>query len=575
MMPAPETIAALEDFRRARRQALMQEVLARLTRQSNELLSYEDVRRALRLANQVDRGLQEVPLDAIVGSVGRYQDFTRGFFPRADQMEYRWTQVRLAATDPKGWPPIEVYKIGDAYFVLDGNHRVSVARQLGLKTIQAYVTEIRTRVPFPADTRPDELIIKAQYADFLDDTRLDELRPGADLTVTAAGAYRELRQHIEVHRYYMGLEQQREIPYSEAVTHWYDTVYLPAIEIIRRKGLLRDFPGRTETDLYIWLSRHQAELQEALGWEIKPVTAATDLAAQHSRRPGRILARVGGRLRGALLPDELESSPVGERVSVQERASPNVLDILAPVSGEEVGWFGLEQALVLARRENSRLRGLHVVPRPADISRPEVQAVRERFNRRCQEAGVNGQLLVEAGPVSQVICERARWNDVVVLNMEYPPGETMLSRLGSGLRQILHRCPRPVLAAPHRVSPLNRPLLAYDGSPKADEALYIAAYLCARWNQKLIVVVVDENGRQAQEAAERAETYLQERGVAAEVLRLAGEVVPLILDTATQRGCDVLAMGGYDSRPAVFEVVLGSTANAILRHATIPVLVCQ
>lgn len=575
MTPAPESIAALEDFRRARRQALIREVLARLTRQSNELLSYEEVRRALKLASQVERGLQEIPLDAIVGSVGRYQDFTRGFFPRADQMEHRWTRVRKAATDPKGWPPIEVYKIGDAYFVLDGNHRVSVARQLGLKTIQAYVTEIRTRVPFTPDTRPDELIIKAQYADFLEDTRLDELRPGADLTVTAAGAYRELRQHIEVHRYYMGLEQEREIPYSEAVASWYDNVYLPVVEVIRRQGLLQDFPGRTETDLYIWLSRHQAELQEALGWDIKPDTAATDLAAQHSRRPGRVLARVGERIRDALLPDELESGPAGARVSIQERGERAVLDILAPVSGEEVGWFGLEQALVLARREQSRLRGLHVVPRPADISRPEVQAVRERFDRRCQEVGVNGRLLVEAGPVAQVICERARWNDVVVLNMEYPPGETMRSRLSSGFRQILHRCPRPVLAVPRRVSPLNKPLLAYDGSPKADEALYISAYLCARWNQELVVVVVDENGRSAREAVRRAENYLRERGVAAEVLHLAGKAVPLILDTAAQRGCDVLAMGGYDSRPAVFEVVLGSTADAILRQTTIPVLICQ
>jgi nucleotide-binding universal stress UspA family protein len=230
---------------------------------------------------------------------------------------------------------------------------------------------------------------------------------------------------------------------------------------------------------------------------------------------------------------------------------------------------------VLAQRERSRLRGLHVVPRPADISRPEVQGVRERFDRRCQEAGVNGQLLVEAGPVSQVICNRARWNDVVVLNMEYPPGETVLARLGSGLRQILHRCPRPVLAVPHRVSPLTKPLLAYDGSSKSDEALYIAAYLSTRWNQELVVVVVDENGRVAQEAAQRAERYLQEQGVRFQMLRPAGEVVPLILDTAAGLGCDVLVMGGYDSRPAVFEAVLGSTTNAVLRYTTIPVLVCQ
>ncbi|NIN69700.1 MAG: transcriptional regulator, partial [Anaerolineae bacterium] len=72
---------------------------------------------------------------------------------------------------------------------------------------------------------------------FLEHTRLDKLRPEADLSLTVPGRYGTLEEHIEVHRYFMGLEQQREIPYEEAVTHWYDTVYLPVVEVIQERGI--------------------------------------------------------------------------------------------------------------------------------------------------------------------------------------------------------------------------------------------------------------------------------------------------------------------------------------------------
>ena len=157
----------------------------------------------------------------------------------------------MATTRLTGLPPIEVYNIGDAYFVKDGNHRVSVARQLGNETIQAYVTEVRTRVPMTADLTPDDLILKAEYADFLEQTHLDELRPDADLNVTIPGQYPKLLEHIAVHQYYRGLDLDREVSYLEAVAHWYDTVYLPIIELISERGIMRSFPDRTETDLYL------------------------------------------------------------------------------------------------------------------------------------------------------------------------------------------------------------------------------------------------------------------------------------------------------------------------------------
>jgi hypothetical protein len=281
----------------------MEAIMARLTGKSIDLLSYEDVRQKLKGRGSIARGLQDIPLNAIVGSVGRYTDFTRSFLPRRDSNQQRWARVKEKVTDLGGLPPIEVYQIGEAYFVQDGNHRVSVARELDATHIQAYVTEIRTRVPLSPDDQPDDLILKAEYANFLEQTQVDKLRPESDLSVTVPGQCRKLEEHIQVHRYFMGLEQKREIPYQEAVAHWYDEVYLPVVHVIQEQGILRDFPQRTETDLYLWVSQHRAALGERLGWEIKPEAAATDLAAHSSSRPQRIVARVGEKLLDAVTPD--------------------------------------------------------------------------------------------------------------------------------------------------------------------------------------------------------------------------------------------------------------------------------
>ena len=122
--------SALEDFHKARRRATMEQIMGQVTGNSTSLLSYEDVRRKLKAGSMAGKGIQEIPLDAIIGSVGRYSDFTRSFLPRRDEDSERWTNVEIATTGLIGLPPISVYQIGDGYFVIDGNHRVSVARQL-------------------------------------------------------------------------------------------------------------------------------------------------------------------------------------------------------------------------------------------------------------------------------------------------------------------------------------------------------------------------------------------------------------------------------------------------------------
>lgn len=567
--------SAKEDFRRARRQADLQKIYGRISGNQDKLLNYDEVRRALKAKTQIERGLHEIPLDSIVGSVGRYADFTRSFLPLSDSMEARWAKVYAVASDGTGWPPIQVYKIGEAYFVLDGNHRVSVARQLEMPTIPAYVTEVITKVPLTPDTKPDELICKARYADFLERTSLDKLRPQADLNVTAPGAYRILDEHIQVHQYYLGLEQKRDIPYTEAVTSWYDNVYLAVIQVVRERGLLRDFPGRTETDLYIWLSKYETELETALGWDISIEAAATEMVETQSEKKG--LARTGKRLIDAIMPDELQSGP-SKGEWQQQNLVQRYLDkmfhyVLIPISGRTPSWHGLEQAIVIAQREGCQLRGLHLVANEADKIKPEAQGIEQEFNDRCQEAGVDGRIILETGPVTKTIINRARWNDLVVMNLAHPPGNSVAARLGSGFRQIIQRSPRPILAVPQTVSPLDKALVAYDGSPKGKEALFMAAYLAEQWQAQLVVVIAHEGQTADADIVDHACRYLELHELDAEFVIEPAKPADLIMTTAVSHECNFIIMGGYGSQPVV-EVVLGSTANEILRRTKIPVLIC-
>jgi nucleotide-binding universal stress UspA family protein len=570
--------AAVSDFQYARRQADLETIIARLTGHSAELLSYEQVRRQLKAQTPVERGLRNIPLDAIVGSVGRYTDFTRTFLPLQDSSKERWARVKAAMTSQVGLPPVEVYQIGQVYFVLDGNHRVSVARQLGATHIEARVTEVPVKVPLSPDTQPDDLIIKAEYAGFLEKTQLDQLRPEADLRVTAPGQYELLLEHIEVHRYFMGLERQREIPYREAVAHWYDEVFLPVVAIIRHRGMLRDFPDRTETDLYLWLAEHRTALAEALGWEIRPEAAAADLVRRRSSRPGRVVSRVGGRLLHAVTPAPLEGGPppgTWRQELVAVRTSDRLFpDVLVPLDGSQEAWTALDQALLLARRERARLHGLHVVSEESGLESERVREVQVRFDQRCEVSGVPGKLVVKHGEVAQQICQAARWVDLVVVRLAHPPSPGPLARLSSGFRILIRGCPRPVLAVPGQPFPPDRIVLAYDASPKAQEALYVAAYAAGCWKSGLVVVTVEQKGLVTSEVQDHAREYLESRGVEAQWVSESGAVPEIVLQVAQDYAVDLLMMGGYGRSPLV-EAVLGSAVDQVLRESARPVLVCR
>ena len=444
--PGRATVA--EDFRLARRRAALQSVIARLTGKSAELLSYEDVRRKLRGHEKSSPRLHDIPLNAIVGSAGRYKEFTRDFLPRKTVNADRWIRVKMAMVGSRGVPPIEVYRIGEVYFVLDGNHRVSVAREMGLTHLEAYVTEVQTRLSLAPDVQPDELIVQAEYLDFLERTQQDLTRPDAELRLTASGRYPVLLEHIDVHRYYMGLDQAREIPYAEAFSSWYDNVYMPVVQVIRERGLLRDFPERTETDLYLWISQHRSELEQALGWQISTDTTARDLKPHqklaHRSIPARDrLLKILTLQEGIASPRPPKEDPRAEDHPPQTPPAPKgrvVEDLLVAVDGEESGWDALDQAFIVAHQENARVLGLHVVPTVASRSNERVKAIEAQFEQRCRNANIEGRIALDVGKTAATICRRARWADLVVTGLVPPKKWGLRKRLGSnGVRFALPR----------------------------------------------------------------------------------------------------------------------------------------
>lgn len=299
-MLADAARAADDDYARVRRRALFRDILARLSGRGNRLLSYEQVKRSLELGGPVYRGAQPVALSQIVGSVDRYRDFDGAFLPAQAHTADKWKSVARAFYHEVDLPPVRLYKVGDAYFVLDGHHRVSVAREQGQQYIDAEVQEAYSRVPVTADLTAEDLIVLHAYRRFLERTRLDEIRPQHKVwRVTVAGGYDRLIEHIAVHRYFMGLDFQRDVSEEEAVAHWYDTVYQPIVEAIRKYNTLADFPGRTEADLYLWIVDHLHTLREVEA-SADADAAAEDFAGQYSERPLKKIARGVRRALGSI-----------------------------------------------------------------------------------------------------------------------------------------------------------------------------------------------------------------------------------------------------------------------------------
>jgi hypothetical protein len=273
-------LRARNDFAHARSKAFWKRIFSFLNGQPKTLLSYDEVKGKLRLGGPIYRGVRPVELKKIVGSLNRYHEFDRAFLPLEDQAADRWQSIDRAFYQDVNLPPVVLYKVGEVYFVVDGHHRVSVAREQGQLEIDAEVRECSTKVNITADLRPEDLEILGEKVNFLERTELDRIRPKASIKLTIPDGFDRMLEHIAVHRYFMGLDQQRDISDEEAVAHWYDKVYRPITSSIRHSGILEEFPGKTEGDLYLWVLDRQRYLSLKGKKLASPQKAAKDFLDQ-------------------------------------------------------------------------------------------------------------------------------------------------------------------------------------------------------------------------------------------------------------------------------------------------------
>ena len=250
------------DFSDAIHRAFKEELKGYLLKKSFRLLPFEEVKEKLEICFLRESGIQSAPLERIIGSEGRYRSFTRHFFPLQENLRDRWKKVDQAQLANKDLPPVELYKVRDVYFVKDGHHRISVARTKGKKYIEARIYDYECDVPLDVDTDLYKLAIQETYHRFLKDSQLRKHRPNADMQLTLLGGYSILMEHIDAHKRYLESSKQHKVSMVEAVCSWYDRVYTPLVEILKNNRIMKQFPHRTETDLYIWIIKNRRKFKE-------------------------------------------------------------------------------------------------------------------------------------------------------------------------------------------------------------------------------------------------------------------------------------------------------------------------
>lgn len=277
-------------FENARFISLLKNLKYLLIGRNNELLSFEKIKKGFGLYKQASLRVQVVPVEDIVGSFDRYRDFDKFFLPKKNHLQYRWAHIHNLLVRDVILPPVKLYKVSEIYFVVDGNHRVSVSKKIGVRFIDAEVIEFLTDANITREMDPKDIFIQIEREKFLNITGLKLNRPDIKTRITSPGQYDVLLGQIN--KLMVQLNENRKdgeklISFKEASLIWYDDIYLPAIEVIKNYGILEKFPNRTKTDLYIWINEHKRYLSLKYGREIVIKFAANDFLLRYRKNPFR------------------------------------------------------------------------------------------------------------------------------------------------------------------------------------------------------------------------------------------------------------------------------------------------
>ncbi|MBN9099526.1 MAG: ParB N-terminal domain-containing protein [Pseudonocardia sp.] len=249
-----------------RRRAVLSRLAGWLRREPDdvsEILPFDEVVAALGRTGERDLGLLVIDLDTIVGSVDRVGDFDRWFRPRSAVSRERWERLDLARRRGESIPPIDVYRVGELHFVRDGHHRVSVAHALGLRTIDAFVTEVTTVVDATGIARRGDLITKDLRRVFLDRVPL----PGPALCtilVTSAWSYAVLSETVEAWGFRLMQQEARYLDRETVARRWYSEEFQPVLRMLRDADLVGE---RTDAEAYLHLAAQRYRLMRTHRWD--------------------------------------------------------------------------------------------------------------------------------------------------------------------------------------------------------------------------------------------------------------------------------------------------------------------
>jgi hypothetical protein len=259
------TSDAQDDFSRARRRQVLSRIGARLRGQPSDvglILPFEEVVEALGRTGERSLGLQSIPLDSIVGSVGRTRDFDRSFRPTSNRTRPRWERIANAQRRGKDMPPITVYRIGDMHFVRDGHHRVSVARAQGRNDIDAYVTEVTTKIGADQAIRLADLPLKDHLRMFLERVPLDaeQLK---EVRLTDPWSYACLAESIEAWGFRVSQISQEFLPRESVARLWLEEEFRPVAKMLKEADLIG---SGTAADAYLRVSDDRYRLMRTHEW---------------------------------------------------------------------------------------------------------------------------------------------------------------------------------------------------------------------------------------------------------------------------------------------------------------------
>jgi hypothetical protein len=276
-------VDAQHDFLRARRHAAMARVAARLRGEPDDvrqILPYEEVIQALGFVSEHPVGPRVVTLDEIVGTVDRTRDFDRSFRPTSGRLRSRWEGIAAAMRRGESMPPVDLLRIGEVFFVRDGHHRVSVARALGRDDIDAFVTEVVTRVGAEQTITYAQLPFKSLERVFFERVPLPE-HARSEIQLTDSWDYARLAENVEAWGFRTSQDRGEPINRRETAYLWLENEYRPVVEMLREADLIG---ACTETEAYMRVGAQRYRLLRTHRWDEDVIQAILE---DHPRRARR------------------------------------------------------------------------------------------------------------------------------------------------------------------------------------------------------------------------------------------------------------------------------------------------